>query len=80
METRDTIFAPATARGRAAVSIIRVSGPGADMALTRLCGAIPEARRAVLRLLRGSEGHPIDRALVIRFEAGASFLTSHEER
>ncbi|MBR27630.1 MAG: tRNA uridine-5-carboxymethylaminomethyl(34) synthesis GTPase MnmE [Rhodobacteraceae bacterium] len=73
METRDTIFAPATARGRAAVSIIRVSGPGADMALTRLCGAIPEARRAVLRLLRGSEGHPIDRALVIRFEAGASF-------
>ncbi|MGM0585164.1 MAG: tRNA uridine-5-carboxymethylaminomethyl(34) synthesis GTPase MnmE [Pseudomonadota bacterium] len=69
-----TIFAPATARGRAAVAVIRVSGPHADAALEALAGALPEARQAVLRTIRRpSDGEALDRALVIRFSAGASF-------
>lgn len=73
MASADTIFAPATARGRAAISVVRVSGAGADAALARLAGTLPAPRLAALRTLRGASGEAIDRALVIRFEAGASF-------
>jgi len=71
---RDTIFAPATARGASAVAVVRVSGRGADAALTRLVGRLPEARRASLRMVRDPEsGEILDEALVLRFEAEASF-------
>ena len=69
---RDTIFAPATGRGRAAIAVIRVSGPAADAALLSLCGDLPEPRRAALRDL-AHEGEVLDQALVLRFAAGASF-------
>ncbi|SFI12888.1 tRNA uridine-5-carboxymethylaminomethyl(34) synthesis GTPase MnmE [Albimonas pacifica] len=69
---RDTIFAPATGRGRAAIAVIRVSGPAADAALLSLAGDLPEPRRAVLRDL-SCGGELLDQALVIRFAAGASF-------
>lgn len=73
MSAADTIFAPATARGRAAISVVRVSGPASDLALERLSGAPPAPRQATLRTLRRADGEAIDRALVIRFAAGASF-------
>lgn len=70
----DTIFAPATSRTRAAIAVIRVSGPRADAAFETMAGPLPEARRAVLRTIRRpSDGEALDRALVIRFSARASF-------
>lgn len=71
---RDTIFAPATARGRAAVCVIRVSGPRSDIALEALVGELPEFRRASVRLVRRPTDHePLDECLVLRFAEAASF-------
>lgn len=67
----DTIFALATARGKAGVAIVRVSGPGAADAARTLC-ELPEPRRPALRALR-ADGEVIDRALVLRFAPGHSF-------
>ncbi|HEY4123613.1 MAG TPA: tRNA uridine-5-carboxymethylaminomethyl(34) synthesis GTPase MnmE [Rhizomicrobium sp.] len=74
MARADTIFALSTAPGRSGVAIIRVSGPKADTAIQILSGeALPQPRTAVLRRLRDSPGAEIDRALVLRFQAPASF-------
>jgi tRNA modification GTPase len=73
---RDTIFAPASGVGRAAVAVIRSSGPRCDMALQALTfgGELPEERRVTLRTLRDPEsGEALDRALVVRFPAPRSF-------
>lgn len=69
----DTIFAPATAAGRAAVAVVRVSGPRAHVAVRALAGDLPAARRASVRCLYDSEGIEIDRALVLWFPAPASY-------
>jgi tRNA modification GTPase len=70
---RDTIFAPATAPGRAAVAVVRISGPGAGAALRALAGRLPAARRASLRKLRDAAGDPIDAALVLWFPGPDSY-------
>lgn len=70
----DTIFAPATAAGRAAVAVVRLSGPRAAEALSRLTGrAPPKPRIAALRPLRDSSGEVIDRGLVLWFPGPASY-------
>lgn len=66
-----TIYAEATPAGRGGVSVVRLSGPEARQIAEALAGELPVARRAELRSLR--DGDLIDRALVIRFEEGASF-------
>ena len=68
----DTIYAPATAGGRAAVAVVRISGPGSEIAVRALVGALPEPRRASLRRLRDEAGDEIDQALVIWFPAPGS--------
>ncbi|MCC7267521.1 MAG: tRNA uridine-5-carboxymethylaminomethyl(34) synthesis GTPase MnmE [Caulobacteraceae bacterium] len=60
----DTIFAPATAAGRAAVAVVRLSGPRSGEVLRALAGRLPAPRRATLRTLRHA-GEEIDRALVL---------------
>ncbi|WP_119460548.1 tRNA uridine-5-carboxymethylaminomethyl(34) synthesis GTPase MnmE [Rhodospirillaceae bacterium SYSU D60014] len=71
----DTIFALASAPGRAGVAVIRVSGPGAGGALRRLSdGAVPSPRYAAYRRLRDPwSGAVIDEALVLWFPGPASF-------
>jgi len=69
----DTIVAVATARGRAGVAVIRVSGPAAPQVCRVLAGDVPAPRQAVLRALKDQRGAVLDSALVIVFEAGASF-------
>ncbi len=69
----DTIFALASAPGRAGVSVIRVSGSQAFEVARRLCGDLPQARRAALRRLNDSAGQFLDEALVLVFEPGRSF-------
>ena len=69
----DTIFAPATAPGRAALAVVRISGPGAGAALRALAGRLPSPRRATLRTLKGADGAAIDEGLVLWFAAPASY-------
>lgn len=68
----DTIFAEATPPGRGGVSIVRLSGPASRQVAEDLAGALPEARNSYYRSIRDG-GDLIDRALLVRFEAGASF-------
>ncbi|MFI4936692.1 MAG: tRNA uridine-5-carboxymethylaminomethyl(34) synthesis GTPase MnmE [Caulobacterales bacterium] len=70
---RDTIFAPATAPGRAAIAVVRLSGPGAAAALRSLAGDLPTARHATLRRLRDAAGEILDEALTLWFPAPASY-------
>ncbi len=69
---KDTIFALASARGRAGVAIVRVSGPDAFAACVALCGALPPPRMATLRNISW-HGEIIDQAIVVCFAKGASF-------
>jgi len=69
----DTIFALATARGRAGVAVVRVSGPLAWDAVTELVNDLPEPKRSALRIVRTSDGEPLDEALILTFDSGASF-------
>ena len=69
----DTIFAPATAPGRAALAMVRVSGPGTRAAVIALAGAVPAPRRASLRRLTGADGLVIDEALTLWFPNPASY-------
>ena len=68
----DTIYALASARGKAGVAVFRISGPSAHAAGVALCGSLPEPRRAGLRRIRW-DGQIIDEALVLVFEPGESF-------
>ena len=71
----DTIFAPASGAGRAAIAVLRISGPGCSEALKAIApGAEFPDRRAVLRTLRHPQSQePLDRALITRFQAPRSF-------
>jgi tRNA modification GTPase len=67
-----SIFALASATGRAGVAVVRLSGPLAADSLRALAGALPPPRHATLRRLafRDSE---IDRAVLLWFPAPHSF-------
>jgi tRNA modification GTPase len=69
-----TIYAPATAAGRAAVGIVRVSGPEAAAACRALArGFLPAPRRATLRrLVDPADGGPIDDAVLLWMPGPAS--------
>ena len=71
----DTIFALASGAGRAAIAVLRISGPECSAVLQIIApGADFPDRRAVLRTLRHPYSRePLDRALVTRFEAPRSF-------
>ena len=69
-----TIFALATAPGRSAVAVVRLSGPGSLGAVQALAGPGIRPRRAVLRALRGPiGGEVLDQALVLWFPGPASY-------
>ena len=67
-----TIFALASAPGRAGVGVVRLSGPSAGRVAESLAGPLPPPRRAVLRRL-AHNGAEIDHALVLWFPAPGSF-------
>jgi tRNA modification GTPase len=70
---RDTIFALATAAGRAAIAIVRLSGPDAGTALLGLAGGKVRPRQATLRTLRrAADGAVLDEALVLWLPGPAS--------
>lgn len=67
----DTIFAQATAPGRAGIAVVRLSGARAHDIAESLAGPLPRAGRS-LRWLR-HDGEVLDQALVLTFAKGASF-------
>ncbi|WP_043832574.1 tRNA uridine-5-carboxymethylaminomethyl(34) synthesis GTPase MnmE [Muricoccus aerilatus] len=69
----DTIFALATAPGRAAIAVLRLSGPATSAILSALCRRPPTPRRASLRRLRDAAGAVLDEALVLHFPGPASY-------
>lgn len=69
-----TIFALASAPGRAGVAVLRISGPNARLALTKFCQtSIFAPRIATLSKITDATGTLIDRALVLYFAAPDSF-------
>ena len=73
MSRMDTICALASGAGRAAIAVIRNSGPATGEVLRALCG-LPEARHASLRTMRDPRtGTLLDRGLVLWFPAPSSF-------
>lgn len=68
----DTIFAMATARGKAGVAVIRISGPNALAAAEAFGVGGLQPRRAALRKLIQADDL-IDEAVVIYFPKGESF-------
>ncbi len=69
----DTIYALASARGKAGVAVVRISGPLAFWTVEILSGSVPKQRHASLRVLKDEQGDVLDEALVLCFEKGASF-------
>src|SRR5512134_3813418 len=70
----DTIFAPATAGGRAGIAVIRISGRGTFEGLARVTGRsswIP--RRATGIRLRSRDCEVFDHGLALWFPAPSSF-------
>lgn len=69
---RDTIFALSSGGLPSGVAVIRLSGPQAGDAMTKLAGTLPPPRRAVLRHLQDKDGTVLDRALVLFLPSPAS--------
>jgi tRNA modification GTPase len=71
--SNDTIVAPASGAGLAAIAVIRLSGPAARAVLEALTGGVPPARHAALRDIGPPLRALIDRGLVLWFPAPSSF-------
>jgi tRNA modification GTPase len=66
----DTIFAPGTGAGRAAIAIIRLSGPAVRHMLASFAGTVPAPRRATVVTLRDPlNGETLDQGLALFFPA-----------
>ena len=68
----DTIFALATAAGKAGVAVVRVSGSEAVSICAKMGAVIGEHDRKLVRLL-DADGTLIDEAFAISFAEGRSF-------
>jgi tRNA modification GTPase len=70
----DTIFALASGSARAAIAVMRISGSGAERAVTALCcGALPVPRHASLRRLRDPAADLLDQAVVLWFPGPGTY-------
>ncbi len=69
----DTIFALASAQGKAGVAVIRLSGPRAHKAAAELTRGTLPSRGMHLRSLYAQDGGRLDDGLVLTFEGPASF-------
>ncbi len=69
----DPIVAVATAAGRGAVGIVRLSGRGLAPLSRALCGRTLDARHATLLSFKAADGAPIDQGLAIYFPAPRSY-------
>jgi tRNA modification GTPase len=77
MNTFDTIAAIASAPGRGAVGVIRVSGPQVPQIAQTILGTLPAPRTAHLADFLDADGAALDRGLALYFPAPASFTGEH---
>ena len=77
MSSPDTIAAIASAPGRGAVGVIRVSGPGVPHIAQEILGFLPMPRLAQVANFRSSSGEALDRGLALYFPAPASYTGEH---
>ena len=70
---QDTIYALSSGSVPSGVAVVRVSGSGVVEIFERLCGSVPLARRAELKLIRNRNGEEIDSGLVLYFQGPRSF-------
>jgi tRNA modification GTPase len=73
----DTIAAIASAPGRGAVGVIRVSGPSVPQIAESIVGNLPAPRIAQFAHFLGLDGAPLDRGLALYFPAPASYTGEH---
>src|SRR6478609_6463851 len=69
----DPIAAIATAPGRGAVGIVRVSGKSVQPVIDAVCGRALKPREATYLPFRAADGSPIDQGLAIHFPAPNSY-------
>lgn len=69
----DPIVSVATAPGRGAVGIVRVSGKNIRPLVSVLCRCVPEPRKATFLTFKTKDGDPIDQGLAIFFPAPNSY-------
>jgi tRNA modification GTPase len=69
----NTIFALASGYGRAALAVLRLSGPETGLLLAGLVGRLPVPRRASLRTLMGADGEALDKGVVLWMPGPASY-------
>lgn len=71
---KSTIFALASAPGRAGIAVVRISGEGAGRAIEFMAAPRPKPRRAEGRFIRHPEsGEKLDYGIVLWFPAPKSF-------
>lgn len=69
----DPIVALATAPGRGAVGVVRVSGRGLDTLVQALCGKVLKPREATYLPFRDADGSAIDHGLALHFPGPQSY-------
>jgi tRNA modification GTPase len=77
VNSADTIVAVASAPGRGAVGVIRVSGSKTPLIAEGILGPLPGPRRAALRKFLDAHGASIDEGLALYFPAPASYTGEH---
>jgi tRNA modification GTPase len=74
LDTSDTIVAQATAPGRGALAIIRLSGRNSHAIARSILDPWPaKTRTATLSTVRDDAGRELDHSIVLRYDAPASF-------
>ena len=77
MSTPDTIVAVASAAGRGAVGVIRVSGSRVPQIAADILGGLPVPRRARFSSFLDAQGGSVDEGLALYFPAPASYTGEH---
>jgi tRNA modification GTPase len=77
VRTPDTIAAMASAPGRGAVGVIRVSGPKVPQIAAAILGQLPTPRLARLSSFLDAQGKALDEGLALYFPAPASYTGEH---
>jgi tRNA modification GTPase len=77
VSSQDTIAAVASAPGRGAVGVIRVSGPEVPRIAAAILGALPAPRHARLSSFLDAQGQSLDEGLALYFPAPASYTGEH---
>jgi tRNA modification GTPase len=73
----DTIAAAASASGRGAVGVIRVSGPEVPRIAAAILGSLPPPREAKVARFLGRNGEALDEGLALYFPAPKSYTGEH---